>query len=70
MKITKRQLRRLIKEAIEKVEFNKEEFEEGYWKGFYGIPPSPDHNNRHEDYKLGYKNGLRDATLRGPLGGD
>ena len=70
MKITRRQLRGLIKETIEKVEFNKEEFEKGYWKGFYGIPPLPDHNNRHKDYKLGYKNGLRDATLRGPLGGN
>ena len=74
MRITKEQLKQIIKEELEEVfeevEFDKEEFERGYHDGLNGLPPSPDHNNRHEDYKLGFKDGVRDATLRGPLGGD
>ena len=73
MKITKEQLRQIIKEelkeVIEEVEFDKEEFERGYQDALSGSPPPTPSTKHHKDYKLGFKDGVRDATLRGPLAG-
>ena len=74
MKLTEQRLKAIIKEELEKVvkevEFDKEQFERGYHDGLNGLPPPTPSTKHHKDYKLGFKDGVRDATLRGPLGGD
>ena len=73
MQITKEQLERLIAEVMkenEEIDFDKEQFERGYQDALNGLPPPTPPTKHHKDYKLGFKDGVRDATLRGSLGGD
>lgn len=74
MNITNKQLQNIIKEeleaVIEEAEFDKEQFERGYQDALNGLPPPTPSTKHHKDYKLGFKDGVRDATLRGPLGGN
>ena len=58
MKITRRQLRQLIKEAIE--DWDEAEYDRGYQDGLDGMPVAGDAT---VDYDAGYEDGQQDATL-------
>ena len=68
MKITKRQLRRIIREvgmADHPDQVNDAEYDRGYQDGFDGVPIAQDATL---DYDAGYEDGARDADMpeRGP----
>ena len=70
MKITKRQLRRIIKEVIDDpytygddMHGDEAEYDRGYQDGFDSAPPASDAT---ADYDIGYEDGEGDATLPEP----
>ena len=65
MKITKRQIRRIIREAYSTfdpfhAEFNKADYDRGYYDGIDGSPPAQDGGI---DYNAGYKDGQYDRDI-------
>ena len=79
MKITKRQLRRIIREAVfsqelhdryaaedaahDDKEWEDREWDRGYQAGLNGIPPA---DNATTTYDAGYEDGTNDAVGREP----
>jgi hypothetical protein len=65
MKITKRQLSRIIRESIQApgLEAPSPEYDRGYQDGFDSAPPARDAT---ADYDIGYEDGEGDATLPEP----
>ena len=61
MKITKRQLKRIIREALDTDPHGDEaEYQRGYQDGFDEVPPA---QNATADYDVGYEQGAHDASM-------
>ncbi len=67
MKISKRQLRRIIREAMDPpdLEDASEEYQRGYQDALDGAPKD---NSANDEYDVGYEDGEHDAELSADLG--